>query len=154
MLAARLVESSHQSVESSLVAESLAYLAYDKTRSNKVPELPISLEQDGEFLRTLVDRLGRTTMARRLGEAFTIYSGRASAGEVANDFLSQFHATLAAAAATITDSSTRSELQSIIGQIASDYSLAGCGRRGLRQSWCVVGRLLGEVRVGRRPVEW
>ena len=32
--------------------------------------------------------------------------------------------------------------------------LAGCGRRGLRQSWCVVGRLLGEVRVGRRPVEW
>ena len=34
------------------------------------------------------------------------------------------------------------------------YPLAGCGRRGLRQSWCVVGRLLGEVRVGRRPVEW
>ena len=34
------------------------------------------------------------------------------------------------------------------------FALAGCGRRGLRQSWCVVGRLLGEVRVGRRPVEW
>ena len=33
-------------------------------------------------------------------------------------------------------------------------ALPGCGRRGLRQSWCVVGRLLGEVRVGRRPVEW
>ena len=123
VLAARLVQASDELGEAALVAESLAYLAYDKSRSTSFPGLPISLEQDGEFLRTLVDRLGRTTMARRLGEAFTIYSRRVSGGEVANDFLSQFYSTLEAATATIPDSSVRSELQDIIGQLAGDHSL-------------------------------
>ena len=123
VLAARLVLASDELGEAALVAESLAYLAYDKSRSTSFPGLPISLEQDGEFLRTLVDRLGRTTMARRLGEAFTIYSRRVSGGEVANDFLSQFYSTLEAATATIPDSSARSELQDIIGQLAGDHSL-------------------------------
>ncbi len=34
-----------------------------------------------------------------------------------------------------------------------DYQLAGCGRRGSAAELGVVGRLLGEVRVGRWPIE-
>ena len=57
-LAAELVAALDSVGEGRLVAESLAYFAYDKARSEKFPELPISVSQDGAFLESLLERQG------------------------------------------------------------------------------------------------
>ena len=67
-LAAQMVLTLHLRGQIALVAESLAYLAYDKARSDRVTGLPISLEQDGAFLRSLLEQLGQAAFKQRLGE--------------------------------------------------------------------------------------
>ena len=57
-LAAELLAEFHRRGETSLVAESLAYLAYDKDRQERSPQLPISLEADGRFLGALLGTEG------------------------------------------------------------------------------------------------
>ena len=52
-LAAELVAALDSGGGGRLVAESLAYFAYDKARSEKFPQLPISVSQDGAFLESL-----------------------------------------------------------------------------------------------------
>ena len=49
-LAARLVGALNDIGEIDSVVESIAYLAYDKARWERVPSLPISLEQNGKYL--------------------------------------------------------------------------------------------------------
>ena len=118
--AARLVGALNDIEEMDLVVESIAYLAYDKARQERVPSLPISLEQDGKYLADLADQLGEDVLTERLREAFSLYRQRASSGQVAEDFLVEFRATLDAAAATISVSTVRDDLTRIISAAAGD----------------------------------
>ena len=118
-LAARLVAAWDEGGERELVLEYVAYLAYDKDRSERVPSLSISLQQDGRFLAELAFQLGDAVLTERLREALALYRNRASLGQVAGDFPAQYLATLEAAAASISDSETRNSLTRIISEAAS-----------------------------------
>ncbi len=100
-LAAELVAALDSGGEGRLVAESLAYFAYDKARSEKFPELPISVSQDGAFLESLLERQGLGWLQSRLAGAVELYRQRAATGEVAPDFLDRSRETLEAAASTL-----------------------------------------------------
>ena len=123
-LAARLIQALDELAESELVVETLAYIAYDRSRSERVPGLPISLEQDGKFLRALLKIFGESGLTRRLAETFAVYGDRAATGQVPADFLFQYSATLEAAAATVTDASVRKQLKRIIEQVSGEHSVA------------------------------
>ena len=101
VLAAGLVVDLEQNGESRLVLESLAYFAYDKTRSEKFPQLPISISQNGAFLESLLARQGAGWLKTRLAGAVELYRQRAASGEVDPDFLDQYQDTLQAAADTL-----------------------------------------------------
>ena len=107
VFAAGLVQALAEQGEAELVMESLVYLAYDQTRLERAPELPISLDQDGRFLRALLQKLGSPGLVQRLSEAFSVFASRAATGEVSPDFLTQYQATLKAAAATLQETSIR-----------------------------------------------
>ena len=100
-LAAELVAALDSVGEGRLVAESLAYFAYDKARSEKFPGLPISVSQDGAFLESLLERQGPGWLQSRLAGAVELYRARVAAGEVAPDFLDRYRETLEAAAGTL-----------------------------------------------------
>ena len=121
-LAARLVQALDESGEAELVVESLAYFAYDRTRGELAPGLSISLEQDGEFLRAILGLLGVDGLARRLSETFAVFGGRAASGQAPADFLSQYRATLEAAAATIPDDAVRGEVQQTIERVDAAHA--------------------------------
>ena len=99
VLAARLVDGFDRRGDGNIVVESLAYLAYDKSRSEKFPALPISLEQDGAFLAQLLSTNGEAWLAGQLKASVRAYSSRADNGEVPPEFLAQYRQTLQAAAA-------------------------------------------------------
>ena len=122
VLAARLTQALDELAEAELVLESLAYMAYDLSRSERVPGLPISLEQDGKFLRTLLTIFGEPGLTRRLSKTFAVYSDRAASGQVPADFLVQYSATLEAAAATVTDADIRRQLERIIEQVSGQQN--------------------------------
>ena len=84
--------------ESGLVAESLAYFAYDQVRAEKYSRLSIYIGGNGAFLRALLERQGAEWLEARLAGAVSLYRGRAAAGEVAPDFLRHYRDTLDAAA--------------------------------------------------------
>jgi hypothetical protein len=119
-LAARLTQALEENGDNQLVVESLAYMAYDKRRAERVPSLEISLEKDGRFLSALLNRWGTEGLARRLGEAFDLFGERAAASEVSADFLVQYRETLEAAAATIAD-------PAVSNQIRRGITLAAAG---------------------------
>ncbi len=100
VLAAALVAGFDDAGERELVVESLAYMAYDKMRSDKFPQLPISLAQDGAFLVHLIDRQGAAWLGEQLSQAAALYHQRTEAGEVDPDFEVRFRETVLAAAAS------------------------------------------------------
>ena len=100
-LAAKLVTVLGRRGESGLVADSLAYLAYDMSRAEEFPHLPISLERDGAFLQRLLILEDADWLAERLGMSVRVYRSKAQAGEISPDFLSQYRQTLYAAIATV-----------------------------------------------------
>ena len=112
-LAAGLVAALDAQGERLLATESLAYLAYDKARSEKYPDLPLSLSRDGAFLQSLLERQGEEWLSARLAESVELYRRRAADGEVAPDFLRHFRDTLEAAAAT-RDTDTHRRMAGII----------------------------------------
>ena len=118
-LAARLIEELERRRQKELVSESLAYIAYDQDRLTRVPGLPISLEQDGRFLERLLQDQGPDWLGRRLGQAFDLFHAKIRAGQVSEDFNSQFGATLQAAASTLSDASVVSQLREIIAMAAA-----------------------------------
>ena len=87
--------------ESGIVAESLAYFAYDQVRAEKYPRLSIYIGGHGAFLRALLVWQGAEWLEARLSAAVSLYRGRAAAGEVAPDFLRHYRDTLDAAAASV-----------------------------------------------------
>jgi len=121
VLAARLTDALDELGEAELVVESLSYLAYDKSRSETVPGLPVSLERDGRFLRALLRQQGADGLGQRLNEVFAVYGNRAASSEVPANFLVQYRSTLEAAADTILDTTTRNELQRIIDEVAAEH---------------------------------
>ena len=96
-LAASLVDALDRRGEIRLVIDSLAYIAYDKIRSEKFPDLPISLKQDGVFLERLMYRNDAEWLADRLRMIFLLYRPRVESGIVSPDFLFQYQQTLNAA---------------------------------------------------------
>ena len=84
-----------------IVAESLAYFAYDKSRAETYPQLTTSLSRDGAFLNFLVERQGAEWLQARLSEVVALYRVRAANGEVEPDFLFHYRETLEAAAHTL-----------------------------------------------------
>ncbi len=116
--AAQLVVALGESGEEALVTQSLAYIAYDEDRLNRLPDLPISLERDGEFLEALLVDQGSDWLLKRFVEVYALFGDREAANEVPQESVSKYFATLEAAAATIPDTVKRSELRDIIGQVA------------------------------------
>ena len=125
VLAAGLVQGLDQQEETDVVVESLAYFAYDLSRLERVPALSLSLEQDGRFLRALLENLGTVAVAQRLSETFRVFGDRAAASQVSPDFLTQYQATLVAAVATVSVTAVRQTLTKIIEQVALIYSNGG-----------------------------
>ena len=113
-LAAGMLGEFQRRGEAVLVAESLAYLAYDKDRQERSPLLPISLEDDGRFLGALFKEEGAEWLAARLSESVELYRQRVSANEVGADFLERYRETLEFAAAFLDDGETRKGLTEII----------------------------------------
>ena len=105
-LAASLVDALDRRSEIRLVMESLAYIAYDKVRSERFPDLPISLERDGVFLERLMDMNGAEWLADRLSMAVRLYRSKERSDEISPNFLIQYRQTLFAAAARAPRDST------------------------------------------------
>jgi hypothetical protein len=104
-----------------LVIESLAHFAYDKSRSERVSGLPISLEKDGKFLESLLEQQGAGWLAQRLEETFTEFDKRVERGDIASDFLAHYQATLQASVATLSDKETQKGLQQIIESLLPSF---------------------------------
>ena len=124
-LAARLVHQLDERGEIDLVLESLAYLAYDKARSERVPELPISLEHDGRFLSSLLREQGSEWLIQRLSEVFQVYGRRSADGQVDSGFLIQYRESLEAAVALLPDDGAKEELERIIALAAQAGNAGG-----------------------------
>ena len=112
-LAAALVTVLENRGQRGMVNESLAYFAYDKSRAEIYPRLPISLKQDGVFLDSLLEFQGAEWLQVQLAEAVALYRERAANGEVAPDFFLHYQQTLEAAADTLSPEN-RSHLTEII----------------------------------------
>ena len=97
-----------------MVAESLAYFAYDEDRSKVVTGLINSLERDGRLLQALVSKQGPDWLARRLGEAFLLHGE-----DGPQDFRARYRSTLNASVATLGDVSVRKELEGVIEKAAA-----------------------------------
>ena len=113
-LAARIVMMLDNMGRGDLAAESLAYFAYDKVRSEKHPRLPISLEGNGEFLHALVQMNGEDWLESRITVAASLYHKRIEWEEVAPDFLVRYRETLEASANTLRSQEDRESLGRII----------------------------------------
>ena len=93
--------------------EALAHFAYDADRVEAVPELPISLERDGLFLKRLLEDKGVEWLEDRIGEAVALYEQRVNEGVVSNDFLAAYERTLRAAASRLEDMEARRTLEGV-----------------------------------------
>ena len=113
-LAAKLLAEFHRRGETPLVAETLAYFAYDKDRLQKSSQLPISLEQDGHFLGALFRVEGPDWLQARLGESIDLYRQRIITGDVSGNFLDRYRETLESAVAAIGDRATQAGLEDVI----------------------------------------
>ncbi|PKB59395.1 MAG: hypothetical protein BZY83_02005 [SAR202 cluster bacterium Casp-Chloro-G2] len=113
-LAARLLAEFQRRGEGALVAESLAYFAYDKDRLARSSILPISLEEDGRLLSALFRVEGADWLEARLGESVELYRQRVESGEVSPDFLERYRETLEFAAAFLSGGESRTAVTGII----------------------------------------
>ena len=98
LLAARLVIELDGAGRVDLVTESLAYIAYDKVRTEKYPALGISLDNDGEFLSSLLELKSDFWLYERISGVVSVYRQRTEREEVGQDFLYRYRETLDAAA--------------------------------------------------------
>ena len=115
--AARLVEQLEELGERSLVVEAVAHFAYDASRLDAVPGLPISLENDGLFLKKLLEDRGPEWLEGRLGEAISLYRQRVQRDESPGDFLEAYETTLAAAASKLEDRQAGRTISEMIGRL-------------------------------------
>ena len=123
LLAARLVSALEDKGYQNAALDALAYMAYDKDRLERLPQLPISLAQDGRFLDALALSRGDHWLSIRLGEAFSRFAAQVAEDEVPSDFLAQFQATLVVAVATVPDADARNRLNVIIEGVAQAFPI-------------------------------
>ena len=112
--AASLVALMDRGGEGALAADSLAQMAYDADRLAIYPDLPISLEADGRFLRALAEGKGTRWLEDALRRGVEVYRGRVAAQESPADFLQAFRRTLDAAALTLADDGVRLDLAAAV----------------------------------------
>ncbi|MCE2463768.1 MAG: hypothetical protein J4F46_07660, partial [Dehalococcoidia bacterium] len=115
--AALLVEHLDASNEDGLVIEALAHFAYDADRVEAVPELPISLERDGRFLKKLLEDKGVEWLEGRIGKAVALYEQRVNGNAVSDDFLVAYERTLRAAASRLEDMEAGRTLEGVIDRV-------------------------------------
>ena len=111
--AAELLAEFHRRGETKLVSESLAYIAYDKDRSERSRFLPISLERAGEFLGQLLANHGSNWLQARLNESVKLVQRNVANDEISLNFLNHYRETLEFAA-TLTNRESAKELTTII----------------------------------------
>ncbi|PKB63942.1 MAG: hypothetical protein BZY80_04635 [SAR202 cluster bacterium Io17-Chloro-G2] len=121
VFAARMTAALEESGEEMVVVESLAYFAYDKARREWWPDLGISLEQDGSYLRALWQLQGGDWLGQRLSMVLNIYRQRTAAGEISPDFIPQYRATWDAAVSTFPPGPAQEELSQVFGRVAQDH---------------------------------
>ena len=92
--AAYMLTQFHERGEPNPVSESLAHLAYDKDRTKRSSQLPISLENDFDFLTRLLVLEGEDWLEARLGESVDLFGERVTNGEVSADFLDHYRESL------------------------------------------------------------
>ena len=115
-LAASLVGRLSDQGEDELVTEALAHFAYDAGRLAAVPDLPISLEKDGLFLKSLVEQRGEEWLQDQVLSVIRVYRGRIDRGDVPDDFLLAYETTLEAALASLPDSSSKQSLSRVLSR--------------------------------------
>ena len=115
--AARLVGRLDDRGEAEVVVESLAHIAYDADRLEAVPGFPISLEQDGRFLESLLEERGTEWLLARTTEAIRLYGARIEQGDVPEDFLRAYKATLGAAIETVPGGRVKEALTRMLREV-------------------------------------
>ena len=115
--AALLVEHLDAANEDGLVIEALAHFAYDADRVEAIPELPISLERDGRFLKRLLEDKGVEWLEDRIGKAVALYEQRANANVVSDDFLEAYERILRTAASRLEDMEAGRTLEGVIDRV-------------------------------------
>ena len=98
------------------VLDSLIHFAYDADRLDAVPNLPISLENDGLFLAALLEAEGAPWLETRLHEVIDLYQARINRGDIPPDLLHAYLRTLNNAIATLPDD-PKHDLTAIVGDI-------------------------------------
>lgn len=119
-LAARLVERLYDRGNVEQTVEALAHFAYDVERLAAVPELAVSLANDGRFLERLLADMGSRWLEEMLLEAIRVYAVRMERGDMPEGFLQAYRSTLEASIATLPEGSSTLELQRIVGLSFSD----------------------------------
>ncbi len=112
--AAQLAERVGELYGDAHVVETLSHFAYDADRLDAVADLPISLEKDGRFLKTLMMDKGAEWLEERVGEAIRLSRRRVERGEIPEDFLPAYERTLRAATASLEDREARRTLEGVI----------------------------------------
>ena len=116
-LAGRIIAEMERQGREDIVIESLIVFAYDSTRLRAIPGLPISLEQDGRFLKGLLEDKGADWLESRMREAVKLYEQHVERNEVPGDFLAAYEGTLKEVASKLDDRKAARTLEGIIGRV-------------------------------------
>ena len=115
--AARIVERLDELHLDGLVLEALAHFAYDSDRLQAIPELPISLNRDGRFLKRLMEDTGAEWLEVRIEDVVRLYRQRVQGDEVPGDFLAAYERTLRSAASSLEDEEAGRIMAEITGRV-------------------------------------
>ena len=117
VLAAReVMEMDRQGMED-IVTESVIVFAYDADRLRAIPSLPISLDNDAQFLERLLKDKGGEWLEERIAQGVELYKQRLESNDVPRDFLAAYERTLREAASRLKVGEPRSTFEDIISRV-------------------------------------
>ncbi len=120
ILAARIVLEMEKQGMGDIATESLIVFAYDAARLRAIPDLPISLEKDGRFLKVLLEEKGAVWLEGRMAEGVGLYRQRVERNEVPDDFIAAYERTLRAVASGLEDEKMARTLEDILDRVFQD----------------------------------
>ena len=100
-----------------LVREALVYFAFDYDRSQRNPDLPISLENDGAFLKHLLNAQGEEWLEGHLRDAVAEYRLLVEGDSIDPDFLEAYRRTIEAILALEPGSPEAIQLGEVIDRV-------------------------------------
>ncbi len=110
-LAGRIVATLSSQGEEAIVVEALIVYAYDAERLDANPDLSLSLEKDKQFLQYLMDTQGGGWVQQHMEEAIRKYDRLIRDGEMDEEFLRAYAATLEQIVSLERDSARRMALE-------------------------------------------